>query len=173
MHIFHPFLCCLYLSNFCLFFSDICLKSTMAKLLYQTLVLSLVVGCIAAACVCQKQSFRMNYTIASGILFPVVVRKCERYLDGDGIFERGNILDLPTVEPPCCCKSQWRYRVGCYYTIIDFLLILLTVPRRCFFCGSLMLFLSCFVLLSCTSVCCCLVVTCLERADLLALVCDV
>ena len=117
----------------------------MAKRLYQTLVLNLVVGCIAAACVCQKQSFRMNYTIASGILFPVVVRKCELYLDDGGIFERGNILDLPTVEPPCCCKSQWRYRVGCYYTIIDFLLILLTVPRRCFFCGSFMLFLSCLV----------------------------
>ena len=27
-----------------------------------------------------------------------------------------------------------------------------TVPRRCFFCGSFMLFLSCFVMLSCTSV---------------------
>ena len=35
-----------------------------------------------------------------------------------------------------------------------------------------MLFLSCFVRLSCTSVCLCLVVTCRERADLLALVCD-
>ena len=47
------------------------------------------------------------------------------------------------------------------------------VPRRCFFCGSFMLFLSYFVMLSCTSVCWCLVVTCWERADLLALVCDV
>ena len=36
-----------------------------------------------------------------------------------------------------------------------------------------MLFLSGFVMLSCTSVCCCLVVTCWEKADLLALVCDV
>ena len=32
-------------------------------------------------------------------------------------------------------------------------IFLLTVPRRCFFCGSFMLFLSCFVMLSCTSVC--------------------
>ena len=32
-------------------------------------------------------------------------------------------------------------------------LFLLTVPRRCFFYGSFMLFLSCFVMLSCTSVC--------------------
>ena len=39
--------------------------------------------------------------------------------------------------------------------------------------GSFVLFLSCFVMLSCTSVCWCLVVTCWERADLLALVCDV
>ena len=54
---------------------------------------------------------------------------------------------------------------------------ILTVPRRCFFCGSFMLFLSCFVMLSCTSVRWCLVVTCFERADLLALIlisiCDV
>ena len=52
-------------------------------------------------------------------------------------------------------------------------IFLLTVQRRCFFCGSFMLFLSCFVMLSCTSVCWCLVVTCWERADLLTLVCDV
>ena len=52
-------------------------------------------------------------------------------------------------------------------------IFLLTIPRRCFFCGSFMLFLSCFVMLSCTSVCWCLVVTCWERADLLALACDV
>ena len=52
-------------------------------------------------------------------------------------------------------------------------IFLLTVPMRCFFCGSFMLFLSCFVMLSCTSVCRCLVVTCWERADILALVCDV
>ena len=30
--------------------------------------------------------------------------------------------------------------------------VLLTVPRRCFFCGSFMIFLSCFVMLSRTSV---------------------
>ena len=50
-------------------------------------------------------------------------------------------------------------------------LFLLTVPRRCLFCGSFMLFLYCFVMLSRTSVCWCRVVTCWERADLLALVC--
>ena len=52
-------------------------------------------------------------------------------------------------------------------------IFLLTVSRRCFFCGSFMLFLSCFVVLSCTSVCWCIVVSCWERADLLALFCDV
>ena len=31
-------------------------------------------------------------------------------------------------------------------------IFLLTIPRRCFFCGSFMLFLSWFVMLSCTSV---------------------
>ena len=51
-------------------------------------------------------------------------------------------------------------------------IFLLTVPRLCFFCGSFMLFLSCFVL-SCTSVCWCLMDTCLERDNLLALVCGV
>ena len=57
--------------------------------------------------------------------------------------------------------------------------ILLTVPRRCFFCGSFML-LFCLVLLClcarlflCTSVFVCFVVACWERADLLALVCGV
>ena len=32
-------------------------------------------------------------------------------------------------------------------------IFLLTVPRRCFFCGSFVLFMSCFVMLSCTYVC--------------------
>ena len=50
-------------------------------------------------------------------------------------------------------------------------IFLLTVPRRYFFCGS-------FCVMSCVchafvSVLCCLVVTCWERADLLALVGDV
>ena len=46
-----------------------------------------------------------------------------------------------------------------------------TVPRWCFFCRSF--FCLVFVMLSCASVYPCLVVTCWERADLLALVCDV
>ena len=50
-------------------------------------------------------------------------------------------------------------------------IFLLTVQRRCFFCGSFMLFLPRFVMLSCTSVCGCLVGTCWERTDILALVC--
>ena len=32
-------------------------------------------------------------------------------------------------------------------------IFLLTVPNRCFFCGSFIIYLSCFVMLSCTSVC--------------------
>ena len=45
--------------------------------------------------------------------------------------------------------------------------ILLTIPRRCFFCGSfLLVYASCW----CVSVPCSLVVTCWERADLLAVV---
>ena len=51
-------------------------------------------------------------------------------------------------------------------------IFLLTFSWRSFFCGSFMLFLSCFVMLSCTSVCWCIDVTCWERADLLTLVCD-
>ena len=50
--------------------------------------------------------------------------------------------------------------------------ILLTVPRQYFFCGSFVLFMSC-VCHALASVHCCLVVTWRERADLLALVCDV
>ena len=52
------------------------------------------------------------------------------------------------------------------------LIFLLTVPRRCFFCESFMLFLSC-VSHAFAPVHCCLVVTYWERADLLALVGDV
>ena len=51
-------------------------------------------------------------------------------------------------------------------------IFLLTVPRRYFFCGSFVLFMSC-VCHAFASVHCCLVVTWRERADLLALVCDV
>ena len=52
--------------------------------------------------------------------------------------------------------------------------VLLTVPRRCFFCGSFMiLFCLVFAVSLCASVYMCLVVTYWERADLLALVCGV
>ena len=49
---------------------------------------------------------------------------------------------------------------------------LLTIPRRYFFCGPFVLFMSC-VCHAFASVHCCLVATCWGRADLLALVCDV
>ena len=52
------------------------------------------------------------------------------------------------------------------------ILYLLTVPRRYFFCGSFVFFVSC-VFHAFVSVHCCLVATCWERADLLALVGDV
>ena len=52
--------------------------------------------------------------------------------------------------------------------------ILLTVPRRYFFCGSFMfLFCLVFAMFCARSVYMCFVVTCWERADLLALVCGV
>ena len=50
----------------------------------------------------------------------------------------------------------------------------LTVPRRYFFCGSFMfLFSLVFAMSLCASVYMCFVVTCWERADLLALVCGI
>ena len=52
--------------------------------------------------------------------------------------------------------------------------ILLTVPRRYFFCESFMfLFCLVFAMSLCASVYMCFVVTCWKRADLLALVCGV
>ena len=51
-------------------------------------------------------------------------------------------------------------------------IFLLTVPRWLFFCGSFVFFVSC-VSHAFASVYCCLVVTCWERVDLLALVGDV
>ena len=50
-------------------------------------------------------------------------------------------------------------------------IFLLTVPRH-FFCGLFVLLMSC-VCHAFASVHCCIVVTCWERADLFALVCDV
>ena len=50
--------------------------------------------------------------------------------------------------------------------------ILLTVPRRYFFC-SFMFFCLVFVMPLCASVYLCLVVTCCVKADLLVLVCGV
>ena len=50
--------------------------------------------------------------------------------------------------------------------------MLLTVPRRYLLCGSFVLFMSC-LFHAFASVYCCLVVTCWERADLLAFVCEV
>ena len=51
-------------------------------------------------------------------------------------------------------------------------IVLLTVPKRYFFCESLVFLVSC-VSHAFASVHCCLVVTCWEMADLLALVGDV
>ena len=51
-------------------------------------------------------------------------------------------------------------------------IFLLTVPRQYFLCGSFVLFMFC-VCHAFASVHCCLVVTCLQRIDLLSLVCDV
>ena len=51
-------------------------------------------------------------------------------------------------------------------------IFLLTVRRRYFFRGSFVLFMAC-VCHAFVSVHWCLVVTCLERTDLLGLVCDV
>ena len=52
--------------------------------------------------------------------------------------------------------------------------ILLTVPRRYFFCRSFMgFFCLVFAMPLCASIYMCLVVTCWERADLLTLVCGV
>ena len=54
------------------------------------------------------------------------------------------------------------------------LILLLAVPRRCFFCGSFLLFVFHICLYyNPLSFPCSLVSTCWERADILALVCDV
>ena len=51
-------------------------------------------------------------------------------------------------------------------------ILLLTIPRQYFFCGSFVLFMSC-VCHAFPSIHCCYVVTCWAWADLLALICDV
>ena len=60
--------------------------------------------------------------------------------------------------------SMWERRLD-----LKVYVFLVTIPWRCFFCGSflLLMFRVCHAILS--SIYCSLVVTCLERADLLAL----
>ena len=86
---------------------------------------------------------------------------CEKVLDRTYLLKLNNVFQTSSkrfVEfPPIClfwCLSYIHF------------------PRWYFFCGSFVLFMSC-VCHTFTSVHCCLVVTCWERADLLALVCDV
>ena len=59
------------------------------------------------------------------------------------------------------------------HTYLGFKNILLTVPRRYVFVDLLCFFCLVFAMLMCASVYMCLVVTCWERADLLALTCGV
>ena len=72
----------------------------------------------------------------------------------------------------CPGPHQMKGEVGAVKLVKALQYVLLTVPRRYFFCGSFVLFMSC-VCQALASVHCCLVVTCWERAALLALVCDV
>ena len=65
------------------------------------------------------------------------------------------------------CRCPTKRTLGLIY-------ILLTVPRRYFFCASYVFFLSCACYVPlCMSVYMCLVVICWERAAFLALVCGV
>ena len=64
-------------------------------------------------------------------------------------------------------RNDWYHKTSLSHPVKIFLL---TVPKRCFFCGSFLLFL--FRVCRChefLSVHCSLLVTCWERADLLAL----
>ena len=60
--------------------------------------------------------------------------------------------------------SMWERRLDLKVYVFS-----LTIPWRCFFCGSFLLLMLrvCHAIFS--SICCSLVVTCLERADLYAL----
>ena len=71
-------------------------------------------------------------------------------------------------------QSTSELRVGCapWNRFGPQVKYFMTVPRQFFVCGSFVLFLSC-VCHALLSVHCCLVVTCWERAGLLALVCRV
>ena len=67
------------------------------------------------------------------------------------------------------CKKSWCHETGFKPSSK---IMLLTVPRWYFFCGSLVFFVPC-VSHAFVSVHCCLVITCWERADRLAPVGDV
>ena len=72
---------------------------------------------------------------------------------------------------PVSNQTAGRHLPNMFYTAARYVKIfLMTVPRRCFFCGSFLLFVS-RVCCAFLSVHCSLVVTCWERANLLALMC--
>ena len=73
---------------------------------------------------------------------------------------------LPLILMLASATRMWERRLD-----LKVYVFLLTIPWRCFFCGSflLLMFRVCRAILS--SIYCSLVVTCLERADLSSLVC--
>ena len=68
------------------------------------------------------------------------------------------------LDPHLNYRWGWRLLTGLSPPVKVFLL---TVPRRCFFCGSF-LFIMLHIGVYCAAVPCRLVVTCWEKADLLA-----
>ena len=87
------------------------------------------------------------------------------YIAKPGVFRANQYLSWSTSELRVRLAPWNRFKPSSN-------ICLLTVSRRYFFCGSFVFFVYC-VLHPSTSVHCCLVVTCWEMADLLALVGDV
>ena len=106
-----------------------------------------------------------NYQLR--ILIPLFFLCTRRwYIDKSGIFHAN--------QTSMCFDPHQKYGWGWYRQtyLSPPVIFLLTAPRRCFFCGSFLLFLFCVCLWhTVLSVPCSLVVTCWERADLLALLC--
>ena len=93
------------------------------------------------------------------------------FFGDDALLSYGSFMHTGHI---CVLIHSWTYgEVGAVKPVKpSSKIFLLTVPRRYFFCGSFVLFVSC-VSYAFASVNCCLVVNCWERANLLAFVGDV
>ena len=118
--------------------------------------------------------FLLQYSVlctveSSSLLYLILY--LDLYVLGDGSWISKGSSCKPNISLSWFISEQ-RVRLALWHCFKPSCKIFLqTFPRGCFFCGSFSLFMSC-VFHVFLYVHCCLVITCWEKVDLLALVCD-